>query len=276
MRVGFVGAGRMGAPMVARLLAAGHEVQVLARDPEKHAALRKSGASVSATAARIGAGAEVVVICVFTDEQVRAVCLDGDLLPAMSPGSVLVVHTTAGPHTMTAVAERAASYFVEVLDAPVSGGPHDIAAGTLTVFTGGADAAVRRARPALSCYADPVLHVGPLGSGQRVKLLNNAAFAAQLGVLTEIVRLADRFGLDEATVLRALPHGSAGGRALAGAAARGSIGEFATAVREFLAKDLAEIRATMAGLGADLGSLESLIGGLERAGRRRSPGSDAQ
>ncbi|MEU8896016.1 NAD(P)-dependent oxidoreductase [Nocardia sp. NPDC048505] len=281
MRVGFVGAGRMGAPMIDRLLAAGHEVRVLTRTStgnpppgRKRAAsgpprtgrsadgdlpVLPAGALVTAQAAELAAGAALVVVCVFTDAQVRAVCLDGELLPAMAHGSVLVVHTTAGPGTMAAVAERAAQYGVDVLDAPVSGGPHDIAAGALTVFAGGADAAVRRAEAVLSCYAEPILHVGPLGSGQRMKLLNNAAFAAQLGVLAEIVRLAARFGLDEQTVLRALPHGSAGGRALAGAAARGSVGDFVAAVDGFLAKDIAEVRATTAGLGAHLGELEPLI-----------------
>ncbi|MEV0248155.1 NAD(P)-dependent oxidoreductase [Nocardia sp. NPDC050712] len=253
MRVGFVGAGRMGAPMVQRLVAAGHEVRVLARDPATLAG--PAGASVTSRPSEAAADAAAVLVCVFTDEQVRSVCLDGDLLSAMPPGSVLVVHTTARPDTMTAVAEHAARYGVEVLDAAVSGGPHDIAAGTLTVFTGGTDAAVRRIQPALSCYADPILHVGPLGAGQRVKLLNNAAFAAQLGVVAEIVRLAEQFGLDEATVLRALPHGSAGGRALAGAAARGSIGEFIAAVGDFLTKDVAAVRSAF----ADLGTLDPLI-----------------
>ncbi|MFD0364678.1 NAD(P)-dependent oxidoreductase [Nocardia sp. GCM10030253] len=263
MRIGFVGAGRMGAPMVRRLSTAGHEVHVLAHDPEKRAALTESRVSATLQLSEIGTDADAVVVCVFTDEQVRAVCLDGDLPAAMPPGSALVVHTTTRPHTMTAVAERAAQYGVDVLDAPVSGGPHDIAAGTLTIFLGGTDTAVRRVRSMLSCYADPILHVGPLGSGQQVKLLNNAAFAAQLGMVVEIVRLADRFGLDEAMVLRALPHGSAGGRALAGAAARGSVGEFVTAVHGFLAKDVAEVRSAMAESGGDLGTLEPLIDALE-------------
>lgn len=260
----------MGAPMVRRLIAARHQVQVLARDSETYAALKESGATVSSRLSEIGAGAEVVVLCVFTDEQVRAVCLDGDLLSSMPSGSVLVVHTTAGPAAMTAVTEQAALHGVDVLDAPVSGGPHDIAAGTLTVFVGGTDNAVRRVRPMLACYADPILHVGPLGNGQRVKLLNNAAFAAQLGVVAEIVRLAARIGLDEAIVLRALSHGSACSHALSGAATRGSIGEFVSAVGDFLAKDVAQVRAALADLGGELGALDPLIDScaLERPGHR--------
>ena len=88
-----------------------------------------------------------------------------------------------------------------MIDAPVSGGPHDIAAGTVTLYIGGDDEAVQRVHPLLSSYGDPVLHVGPLGFGQRVKLINNTLFAAQIGIVAEAVRLAGRLGVDEATLL---------------------------------------------------------------------------
>ena len=101
----------------------------------------------------------------------------------MPPGSALVVHTTASPKTIDALAAGADG--VDVIDAAVSGGPHDVAAGRLTLFVGGADDAVARVQPVLGCYGDPVLHVGPTGRGQRVKLVNNALFAGQIGLLAE-------------------------------------------------------------------------------------------
>ncbi len=107
----------------------------------------------------------------------------------MPSGSALVLHTTGSPRTVEAVAERAASHDVNVVDAPVSGGPHNAAAGELTLFVGGADDAVAHVRPVLSCYGDPILHVGPLGAGQKVKLVNNALFAAQIGLLANAVEL---------------------------------------------------------------------------------------
>ncbi|MDT0271116.1 NAD(P)-binding domain-containing protein, partial [Streptomyces sp. DSM 44915] len=130
------------------------------------------------------------------------------------------------PDTCREIAEKAAAQGVSVVDAPVSGGQQDIAAGTVTVFDGGDDDAVARAREVLTSYADPVLHVGPVGAGQRVKLVNNALFAAQIGAVAEGVRLGDRLGIDEATLLTALPHGSAASRALGGIAATGSADAF--------------------------------------------------
>ena len=182
-RVGFVGAGRMGAPMVRRLVDAGHEVRVLGRTDEARQAVTELGATAVAELADAAAQADVVVVCVFTDDQVKRVCFDDGLLAAMPSGSALVLHTTGSPRTAEAIAAEAPH--VAVVDAPVSGGPHDIAAGRIALFVGGDDDAVAGVRPVLSAYGDPVLHVGPLGSGQKVKLVNNMLFAAQLGLLAE-------------------------------------------------------------------------------------------
>ncbi len=258
MRIGFVGAGRMGRPMVRRLVGAGYEVRVLARSEETRRALAAESADVVTQAADVAGGAAAVLVCVYTDEQVRDVCLGSGLLAAMPGGSALVVHTTGSPRTAEAIAARAASRGIDVIDAPVSGGPHDIAAGRVTLFAGGADDAVARIRPVLGCYGDPVLHVGPLGAGQRVKLVNNALFAAQIGLLADAVRLGLHLGVDEAVLLGALPHGSAASRALAGVAARGSVAAFAEAVRDFLGKDVEVARKTAAELGAHLGALDEL------------------
>jgi 3-hydroxyisobutyrate dehydrogenase-like beta-hydroxyacid dehydrogenase len=259
MRIGWVGAGRMGRPMARRLVAAGHDVAVLGRSAAARTDLAGEGLRAVGDLAAVADGAAAVVVCVFTDEQVRAVCLDGPLLDAMTPGSVLVVHTTGSPRTADALAERAGARGVAVVDAPVSGGPHDVAAGRLTLFVGGDDPAVARVRAALSAYADPVLHVGPLGAGQQVKLLNNALFAAHIGLLREAARLGARWGLPEPVLLEALPHGSAASRALAGVADRGSVAGFAAAIGEFLGKDVDNVRKAAADLGGDLGAIEHAV-----------------
>jgi 3-hydroxyisobutyrate dehydrogenase-like beta-hydroxyacid dehydrogenase len=170
-----------------------------------------------------------------------------------------VIHTTGSPRTAEDIAARAAPFGIMVVDAPVSGGPHDIAAGHLTLFAGGPAAALEQVRPALASYADPILHVGPLGAGQRVKLINNALFAAQLGLLASAVDLAAKIGVDESVLLAALPHGSAASRALTGVASRGSVAAFAETVADFLTKDVAVTRETAAVLGATLGPLDPLI-----------------
>jgi 3-hydroxyisobutyrate dehydrogenase-like beta-hydroxyacid dehydrogenase len=182
--------------MVARLVAGGHDVTVLGRSDEKRSTIAELGADAVGEIAAVVATADVVVICVFTDEQVREICLTDGLIAAMPSGSALVLHTTGSPHTVETIAERAAPHDVDVVDAPVSGGPHNAAAGELTLFVGGADHTVARVRPVLSCYGDPILHVGPRGAGQKVKLVNNALFAAHLGLLANSVELAARLGVE--------------------------------------------------------------------------------
>jgi 2-hydroxy-3-oxopropionate reductase len=245
--------------MVARLVDAGHHVAVLGRSAEKRTAITQLGADAVADLSEVTAHADAVVICVFTDEQVRQICLDDGLLATMSPGSVLVVHTTASPCTVETIAVRAAEHDIDVVDAPVSGGPHNAAAGALTLFVGGADEAVTRVRPVLSCYGDPVLHVGPLGAGQKVKLVNNALFAAHIGLLSGSVELGARLGLPESTLLTALPHGSAASRVLDIVAAGGSIASFIDTAGEFVGKDVAVVRSIAAELGSDLGVLDNVI-----------------
>ncbi len=257
MKVGFIGAGRMGRPMVGRLVEAGHQVRVLGRTDEQRRDLERLGVLAVSDLAEAGTHADVVLVCVFTDEQVRQVCLEGGLLSTMPPDSTLVVHTTASPRTIEAIAARAGE--VGVVDAPVSGGPHDVAAGRLTLFAGGADETVARARTVLGCYGDPVLHVGPLGAGQKVKLVNNALFAAHIGLLAESIRLGERLGVPESTLLDALPHGSATSRVLDIVAARGSVASFVEVAGEFVGKDVAVARGTAAELGSGLGALDDVI-----------------
>jgi 3-hydroxyisobutyrate dehydrogenase-like beta-hydroxyacid dehydrogenase len=256
MRVGFVGAGRMGSPMVRRLVDGGHDVQALGRTDESRLTLTELGVRAVGEIAETACGADVVVVCVFTDEQVKQACIDDGLLAAMRAGSVLVLHTTGSPTTARDLAGRVDG--IGILDAPVSGGPHDVAAGRITVFAGGDDHAVERARPVLACYADPIVHVGPTGSGQLVKLINNTLFAAQIGLVAEAVRLGGSLGIEEATLLEALSHGSAGSRALSGIAATGSASAFISKVGEFIGKDLAVVRETVAELGVDLGLLDTV------------------
>lgn len=249
--------------MVARLVTAGHDVRALGRTAEKRSELEELGATAVGDAAEAGAQADVVMVCVFSEEQVRQVCLDSGLLTAMQSGSALVVHTTASPRTIEAVAARADG--IDVVDAAVSGGPHDVAAGRLTLFVGGADEAVERVRPVLGCYGDPILHVGPGGVGQQVKLVNNALFAGQIGLLAESIRLGERLGVPESTLLAALAHGSATSRVLDLVAAAGSVSSFIDVAGEFVTKDVAVVRRISADLDGNLGTLDDVIAAIDIA-----------
>ena len=250
----------MGLPMVARLVEAGHEVRAHARNPQTRRDVQALGAGAANDLAETGVGADVVVVCVFSDDQVWEVCLDSELLAAIPAGSALVVHTTVNPASMEEIAARARG--VDVVDAPISGGPADVAARRLTLFVGGSAGAVTRVRPFLECYGDPVLHVGPLGAGQKVKLINNALFASHIGLLAEAVRLAERLGVPESALLAALPHGSADSRVLNLAAVQGSLSAFALLVGDFVSKDVAAVRDVARELGAGLGVLDDVINAI--------------
>ncbi|MGO4443879.1 NAD(P)-dependent oxidoreductase [Mycobacterium sp. 2YAF39] len=255
-RVGFVGAGRMGGPMILRLVGSGHEVRALGRTEEKRRAVTALGAQAVAGLHDLAREADVLIVCVFTDEQVAQVCSPG-VLSAMSPGCAVVIHTTGSPLTAQAIATHSPS--IDILDAPVSGGPHNIAAGALTLFVGGPDDAVARVRPVLASYGDPILHVGPLGSGQAVKLTNNALFAAQIGLLREAVALGGRLGVAEAQLLDAITHGSGASTVAGFVAAGGSVDTFVDRTREFIGKDVEAVRKIAAELGDTLGILDDVI-----------------
>jgi 3-hydroxyisobutyrate dehydrogenase-like beta-hydroxyacid dehydrogenase len=261
-RVGFVGAGEMGTPMVDRLLAAGSPVTVLARRPEVAERYAGSPARVVSSLGEVAEGADIVIVCVLTDAQVAEVALgEHALLAAMAPGSLLVVHTTGSPSTATRLAEDGAERGVRVIDAPVSGGPADIVAGHITLLLGGDDTDVERVRPVLAAYADPILHLGPLGSGQVVKLINNALFAANIQLAAEAERVADQLGVDIATLASTVAHCSGASYAMGVIAAMGSTEALTVAAGRFLRKDVDMVTAVAAELGVDLGLLASVADG---------------
>ena len=114
-------------------------------------------------------------------------------------------------------------------------------------------------QPVLSAYGDPILHAGATGAGQLVKLVNNTLFAAQIGLIAEGTRLGSRFGIDENALLSALTHGSAQSRVLNMIASAGSADAFISAVGEFIGKDVAVVRKTVAELGGDLGVIDPVV-----------------
>jgi 3-hydroxyisobutyrate dehydrogenase-like beta-hydroxyacid dehydrogenase len=254
MQVGFVGAGRIGRPIIGRLVAAGHDVRVLDRSESARAAVAGLGATSVNDLVALAHEADAVVLCPYQDAQVRELALHNDLPGFMPTGSVLIVHTTGSPSTIAAIA-AGAGCGVDVVDAPISGGPADIEAGHVTLYVGATERGMARARPVLAAYADPIVHLGLPSSGQKMKLVNNAVFAANIGILADAVRLAVRLGLDEPMVLNGLRHGSGDSRALSGAAATGSVAAFGAAVGEFVVKDLAVVNELIAELGLDLGVL---------------------
>ena len=273
LRVGMVGTGEMGRPLVDRLLAAGHSVAAFARRPAARSDLEGAGVEVVSDVCELGPGRDVLVVYVYTDEQVREVVLGSGVVDGMAAGSTVLVHTTGSPRTAEAIADRASRRGVHVVDAPGSGGPHQVAAGTLTLFAGGDEAVVEGLRPFLAGYASQVVHFGPVGSGQKVKLLNNLLFGAHVQVALEAARLAELLGVDPAQLARTLHTCSGGSYALDLVAAMGSADQLVAGAGRFIHKDVVVARALAAQLGAPLGSLDDVTGPLlERISPTGAPG----
>ena len=134
----------------------------------------------------------------------------GGLLEGMRPGTTIVVHSTVHPDTCVRLARSAAERGVTVVDAPVSGGAPQAEKGRLLVMAGGDRDTVERVRPVFETYGNPVVHLGPLGAGQRAKLINNTLLAAHLGVAESAFALAHRLDLDLGQLSVVLAHGSGG------------------------------------------------------------------
>ncbi len=255
-RVGFVGAGRMGLPMVARLAAAEHDLVVYARRPETRAALAGLGVRHAAELTEAAAGVDVLLVCVFSDEQLAQIA--GPLGAALPDGAVLASHVTGRESALRAVAGRFPG--IHVVDAPVSGGPDEISAGRLTVLLGGAPAARARAAAVVRAYGSPVIETGELGSALAVKLVNNLLFAANTQLAAEAVRLGEALGVAPGDLLGALEHMSGGSQAAHRAATGGaSMAEFAARIGPFMRKDVAACVAQAAERGADPGLLIDVV-----------------
>jgi 3-hydroxyisobutyrate dehydrogenase-like beta-hydroxyacid dehydrogenase len=259
MRIGVIGVGRMGRPITSRLTAAGYQPTVLTRRPEARAAAEAAGLSCAGTVEETVVDADVVLSVVFDDEQVKAALLGPrGAIAAMRAGAVLVQHTTCDPATVEMITEVAADRGVRVLDAAVSGNPRDIAAGELTLWVGGDQSALDEVRPLLAAYASPVIFVGPAGNGQRVKLVNNALFVAQVGLAVDAVRFAEALGIPEAEILAAVQHGSGGSRALSSVAWMGADGA-GPRLSELMGKDISVLRAVAGRARADLGLIGDVL-----------------
>ncbi|MCU1593328.1 MAG: 6-phosphogluconate dehydrogenase, NAD-binding protein [Frankiales bacterium] len=229
--VGFVGAGQLGMPMVERLLTAGHTVVVHARRTEVRAALAALGAQVVDTA-REAADADLVILCLFSDEQLVAACTGPDgVVAGLREDTVLASHVTGTRATL-------ASLDAVVVDAPVSGTADDIRAGRLTVLLGGPPEAVSLCADVMAAYAGTVLHVGGPGDALAVKLVNNLLFAAHSQLAVAAVELGAAFGVSREPLLAAVQSCSGASSALATLATLADEETFASLAGPFLRKDV--------------------------------------
>ncbi len=174
LRAGFVGLGNIGKPMARRLLAGGLETTVLDVVEAPVEELVREGAKAAQSPRELAARSDVVGVCVRDDADVRAVLGGEDgLLAGAAPGTVIALHSTILPSTVREVAAAAAERGVGLLDACITGGAANAAAGRLTYIVGGEAAHLERCRPVFETSAMKIVHTGPLGSGAATKLCNN-------------------------------------------------------------------------------------------------------
>ena len=199
VHVGFVGLGRMGRPMAARLLAAGVPLAVFdERADVVDGLVRECGGTAAPSVDALGRASEIVITMLPDGGAVRRVVVDQDdrLLGAMPPGAVLIDMGSSSPAGTQALGQLLASNGVAMLDAPVSGGVARAVTGALSIMVGGEPAVVARCRPLLAHLGERVFETGMLGSGHALKALNNLVSAAGLLAATEALLIGRRFGLD--------------------------------------------------------------------------------
>ena len=220
-RVGFVGLGTMGAAMAANLARAGFSLTVWNRTPDRGADLTALGAARAATPAALAAQSDVIVTCVSDTPDVESVLFDADGVAAGArAGSLVIDCSTISPSATRTFGQRLAERGVHLVDAPVSGGSEGAQKGTLTIFVGGDAADVERAQPVLAGMGKTITHLGPLGSGQAAKAVNQVILAgAYLGVAEGLV-LAIKAGLDPQQLVTALSGGAAQSWVLANRSSR--------------------------------------------------------
>ena len=210
--VAFIGTGLMGRPMAENLLKAGYSVTVYNRSPQNPAALAEHGAKVAATAAKAVQHADLVITMLPNGSVVSEVLLGG-VFEAAQPGTLFVDMSSIHPAIARDLAAAAQAKELRFLDAPVSGGTVGAQAGTLAIMVGGAEADVARAAPLFKLLGRATL-VGPHGSGQLCKLVNQAIVAVTIGAVAEGLSLARAGGADPVRVREAIMGGFAKSRIL--------------------------------------------------------------
>jgi len=215
-RIGFVGMGTMGGGMARNLLTKGHALCVWNRSPERLAPLLAAGATAARSPADLAARSEVVMICVSDTPDVEQVARGPEgILAGLSPGSLVVDHSSISPRATRRLAEAAAGKGAHWLDAPVSGGSEGAARGTLSIMVGGDPRQLERARQYLEAYGTTITHVGPSGAGQIAKIVNQILVVVTQQGVGEALLLAQAGGLDLDTTIDAVKGGAAGSWMLA-------------------------------------------------------------
>ncbi|MAK93282.1 MAG: oxidoreductase [Gammaproteobacteria bacterium] len=212
MKVAFIGLGVMGYPMAGHVLRTGFEICVFNRNAARAEQwCAEHGGDMSPTPADAAKNADVVLVCVGNDDDVRAVVLgENGALASMKPGAILVDHTTASAELARELAEAAQQQGKQFLDAPVSGGQAGAENGALTVMIGGDQSTYDLAKPVIDCYSRFSKLLGPAGHGQLAKMVNQICIAGVVQGLAEGLSFAMKAGLEGEALIETICKGAAG------------------------------------------------------------------
>lgn len=219
--VALLGLGTMGSGMAANLLKAGFPLTVWNRTASKAQPFAEQGARIAQTPAEAADGAQIILSMLADDPASREAWLGSNgALAAAAPGTILVESSTVSPACIAELGAAAHARGLELLDAPVTGSRAQAAAAQLSFLVGGAESALATVRPALEAMGKEVLHLGPLGSGAKLKLVNNFVCGVQVASLAEAIAWLERSGLDRDKALNFLKSGAPGSPVFAGLSAR--------------------------------------------------------
>jgi 3-hydroxyisobutyrate dehydrogenase len=247
--------------MARRIVDAGHPTTLWARRPAALEPFADTAAQVATSPVELAAASDLVCVCVVNDADVEEVVAGQDgILAGLAEGGIIAVHSTVHPDTCRSLAERAATRGISLIDAPVSGGGPAAAAGTLLVMVGGAAEVVDRCRQVFGSYGDPVAHLGPVGSGQLAKLINNVLFTANLGTSASALALGESLGIDRQRLAEVVSHGTSRSFALERVRdAGGTLDRLAAYAGALLQKDVGVVTELAAKAGAGSGPASTVL-----------------
>ncbi len=208
-KVGFIGAGRMGMPMIGHVAQRGFEVAVHDIDPARRAGVESCRARWEGDCGALAQWSDAILVCVGFDRELRTLLGEGGALAKAPAGTIVAILSTVHPRTIVELAEAGTKRGVHVLDSTVCRGGKAADEGTLLSFVGGEDAVVQRVKPVLASYSTDIVHTGKAGTAQVAKAANNMVMWSCLIANHEALALAQRYGMDVEALREALKLSSA-------------------------------------------------------------------
>ena len=213
--VGFIGVGVMGRNMARNVRKKGYNVVIYDLNKTVVEEMRGEGFGVAASPKEAAAGADIIITMLPSSPHVASVALgENGIIEGIRPGTIYVDMSTIDPTTTVEVAQKIEAAGAFMLDSPVVKGVSSAIDGTLTLYIGGDEAVLERARPVLECMGTTLLHMGKIGAGEVTKLANNMCLATIVGATSEVFVFSAKLGVDADKLFKALESGSAASRAL--------------------------------------------------------------